>query len=174
MLIDWIFSTLNRLNKCNIPNLSKWIQRCKVCTPGIRHLSLMGNSGVRSTLNGCSSLENNDYMLVFYMFTSHLLLSNVIFFLCYFQYVCGGKFTQFGIFGRHENYRSTTSKRNNQDAHLFNERCPDQVYGKIFKLIRCTARPETRRKRQKSNSKSQRISIEMLFKKLQKTLKYDT
>lgn len=51
-----------RLNKCEINNLAKWIQRCKICTPNLRQLSLMGNPGIRSTFNGGSLLENNDYM----------------------------------------------------------------------------------------------------------------
>lgn len=50
------------LNKCGITNLPKWIHRLKVCTPNLRQLSLMGNPGSLSLLNGGSVLENNDYL----------------------------------------------------------------------------------------------------------------
>lgn len=50
------------LNKCEISQLNKWIHRINVCTPNIRQLSLMGNPGVRSLLNGGSSIEHNEYM----------------------------------------------------------------------------------------------------------------
>lgn len=50
------------LNKCEISQLTKWVQRINICTPNIRQLSLMGNPGVRSSFNGGTSLENNDYM----------------------------------------------------------------------------------------------------------------
>ncbi|XP_055324292.1 leucine-rich melanocyte differentiation-associated protein-like [Sitodiplosis mosellana] len=51
------------LNKCEICQLPKWVQRINICTPNIRQLSLMGNPGVRSSFNGGSTLENNDYMM---------------------------------------------------------------------------------------------------------------
>ncbi|XP_031620200.1 leucine-rich melanocyte differentiation-associated protein-like [Contarinia nasturtii] len=51
------------LNKCGIRQLAKWVHRINICTPNIQQLSLMGNPGIRSTFNGGSSLENNDYMM---------------------------------------------------------------------------------------------------------------
>lgn len=53
------------------------MQRISTCTPNIRQLSLMGNPGVRSTFNGGSLLENNEYMWVL---SRSLLLSGAIFF----------------------------------------------------------------------------------------------
>lgn len=53
------------LNKCGITELPKWIQRIDICTPNIRQLSLIGNPGMRSSFNGGTSIENDDYMYVF-------------------------------------------------------------------------------------------------------------
>lgn len=52
------------LNKCEISHLPKWMHQISICTPNIRQLSLMGNPGVRSTFNGGTSLDNNEYMWV--------------------------------------------------------------------------------------------------------------
>lgn len=54
--------SLCRLNKCDINNLPKWIQRLKICAPNLRQLSLLGNPGALSIFNGASSVEHNDYM----------------------------------------------------------------------------------------------------------------
>lgn len=53
---------LNRLNKCDINNLPKWMHRLKVCTPYVKQLSMLGNPGCLSQFNGASTVEHNDYM----------------------------------------------------------------------------------------------------------------
>lgn len=50
------------LNNCEIKQLPKWVHRIRICTPNVRQLSLMGNPGVRSLLNGGSTQQHNDYM----------------------------------------------------------------------------------------------------------------
>lgn len=49
------------MNNCDIQNIGKWIFRIQSQCPNLEQLSLMGNPGARSLINGGSDYENKDF-----------------------------------------------------------------------------------------------------------------
>lgn len=59
------------MNNCEIQNIPKWIFRIQSQCPNLEQLSLMGNPGARSSINGGSDYENKD----FYLFIKRTLVN---------------------------------------------------------------------------------------------------
>lgn len=51
------------MNNCEIQNIPKWIFRIQTQCPNLEHLSMMGNPGARTLVNGGSVYENKDFHL---------------------------------------------------------------------------------------------------------------
>lgn len=51
------------LNNCNIRDIFKWIYKIKAQCPRLKFLSIMGNPGATTMLNGASIAEHNSYRL---------------------------------------------------------------------------------------------------------------
>lgn len=51
------------VNNCDIQSIPKWIFRIQTQCPNLEQLSMLGNPGAKSLINGASAYENKDYIL---------------------------------------------------------------------------------------------------------------